>query len=46
MVVVVDGEYRRVKDAMVVVPCGRRKIRVGLLEERVVDVPCGGTINL
>jgi serine/threonine protein kinase len=46
MTVVVDGEHRRVKDSAVVVPCGRHKVRAGFQNERVVDVPCGGTVGL
>jgi serine/threonine protein kinase len=43
MTVLVDGEYRRVKDGGVVVSCGRHRIRAGLKDERTVDVPCGGS---
>lgn len=46
MTVVVDGEHRRVKENTITLPCGRHKIRVGFKEERIVDVPCGGVINL
>lgn len=46
MTVVVDGEHRRLRDNAVTLPCGRHRLRVGLREERIIDVPCGGALTL
>jgi hypothetical protein len=40
----VDGSYRRVKDGVVVLPCGPHKVQAGVSAPRVVDVPCGGSV--
>lgn len=44
--IVVDREYRRVRDGFVSVPCGKHRVRVGLGSEQDVNVPCGGTLAL
>jgi hypothetical protein len=45
VVVVVDGQHRRVVNGDVVVGCGTHKIRAGM-SEQIVNVPCGGAISL
>ncbi|MDF2697079.1 MAG: serine/threonine protein kinase [Labilithrix sp.] len=44
MTVIVDGEHHRVRGGSMTLSCGRHRIRVGLNGERVVDVPCGGSV--
>jgi hypothetical protein len=45
--IVVDGGYRKVKNGMVVVSCGKHSIRLGgLSTAQDVVVPCGGSISL
>lgn len=45
VVIVVDGQHRRVVNGDVVVGCGTHKIRAGM-SEQIVNVPCGGSISL
>jgi len=42
--VLVDGSYRRASDGVVVLSCGPHRIKAGMAEARVVDVPCGGSV--
>jgi hypothetical protein len=46
VVIVVDGQHKRVVDGRVVLPCGRHKIRAGMRDAEIVDVPCGGVASL
>ncbi len=44
LTVVVDGEHHRLRNDAVTLPCGRHRVRAGLNIERIVDVPCGGSV--
>ena len=44
LTIVVDGEHHRLRNDSVTVACGRHRVRVGLNNERIVDVPCGGSV--
>ncbi len=43
--VLVDGSYKRVNNGEVVLACGLHRIQGGFGQARVVNVPCGGTVN-
>jgi serine/threonine-protein kinase len=45
LTVVVDGEHHRLRNESVTLPCGRHRVRVGLNGERIVEVPCGGSVS-
>jgi hypothetical protein len=44
--VVVDGSFRRPNDGALTVSCGSHKIKAGMKEAQIVNVPCGGTVSL
>jgi len=44
--VVVDGNFRRANDGVVVVSCGSHRIKAGMKEQQTVNVPCGGSVSL
>lgn len=44
--VVVDGAFRRVNDGVLTLSCGAHRIKVGMNDPQVVNVPCGGSVSL
>ena len=44
--VVVDGSFRRATDGVVTVSCGSHRVKAGMKELQVVNVPCGGAVSL
>jgi hypothetical protein len=44
--VVVDGSFRRAADGVVTVSCGSHRVKAGMKEAQVVNVPCGGAVSL
>jgi hypothetical protein len=44
--IVVDGAFRRPNDGAVTVACGSHKIKAGMKEAQIVNVPCGGAVSL
>ncbi len=44
--VVIDGNFRRATDGVVVVSCGSHRVKVGMKGEQTVNVPCGGSVSL
>jgi hypothetical protein len=44
--VVVDGSFRRVNDGVLTLSCGQHRIKVGMNDPQVVNVPCGGSVSL
>lgn len=44
--VVVDGSFRRVNDGVLTLSCGTHRIKVGMNDPQVVNVPCGGSVSL
>ena len=44
--VVVDGSFRRVNDGVLTLSCGTHRIKVGMNDTQIVNVPCGGSVSL
>ena len=42
----VDGNFRHANDGSVVVSCGQHRIKAGMRDAQVVNVPCGGAVSL
>lgn len=44
LTIIVDGEHHRLRNDSITLACGRHRVRVGLNAERIVEVPCGGSV--